>query len=131
VNQAQPRYCAERCVRVLNDAGKATKGAKILLLGVSYKAGIGDMRESPALKIAAMLRDLGADVSYHDPHVPAVAELGLESVALEDGLDACDLAVIVTAHEEVDPETVVAKASRVLDLRGVTKGIEADHVVQL
>ena len=78
-----------------------------------------------------MLDELGAKVSYHDPHVPEVPELGLESVGLEEGLAACDLAVIVTAHDEIDPEAVVAQAQRVLDLRGVTRGIEADHVVRL
>jgi len=78
-----------------------------------------------------MLADLGAEVTYHDPHVPQVAELGLESVGLEAGLGACDLAVIVTAHDEIDPEVVVAKAERVLDLRGVTREIDADHVVRL
>ena len=131
VNQAQPQFCVDRTIRALNDVGKPVRGSSVLLLGVSYKAGIGDMRESPALKIAAMLSDLGAEVSYHDPHVSQVAELGLESVDLEAGLGACDLAVIVTAHEEVDPEVVVASAQRVLDLRGVTRGIEADHVVRL
>jgi len=131
VNQAQPHFCVDRAVRALNDVGKPAKGSRVLLLGVSYKAGIGDMRESPALKIGAMLESLGAKVTYHDPHVPEVSELGLESIGLEEGLAECDLAVIVTAHDEIDPETVVAQAQRVLDLRGVTRGIDADHVVRL
>ncbi len=131
VNEAQPHFCVDRAVRALNDVGKPARGSRILLLGVSYKAGIGDMRESPALKIARMLRDLGAEVSYHDPHVPEVAELGLSSVSLADGLSECDLAIIVTAHDEVDPKLVVEKAQRVLDLRGTTRGITADHVVRL
>ena len=131
VNQAQPHFCVDRAVRALNDIGKPARGSRIMLLGVSYKAGIGDMRESPALKIGSMLADLGADVSYHDPHVPDVAELGLESVELGEGLAACDLAVLVTAHAEFDIEAIVAQAPRVLDLRGATRGIEADHVVRL
>lgn len=131
VNQAQPQFCVERIVRALNDVSKPARGSRVLLLGVSYKAGIGDMRESPALKIAGMLRTLGADVSYHDPHVQEVAELGLSSVPLEEALGVCDLACIVTAHEEIDPERVVALAPRVLDLRGVTRELEADHVVRL
>ena len=131
VNQAQPQFCVDRAVRALNDVGKPARGSRILLLGVSYKAGIGDMRESPALKIAAMLFDLGAEVSYHDPHVPEVPELGLRSVDLDEGLASCDLAVIVTAHEEIDPEHVVRLAQRVLDLRGATRGLDADHVVRL
>ncbi len=131
VNQAQPHFCADRAVRALNDVGKPARGSQVLLLGVSYKAGIGDMRESPALKIAALLSELGAQVSYHDPHVPALEELGLESVSLDEALEASDLAVIVTAHAEIDIGAVVAAAPRVLDLRGVTRGIEADNVVRL
>ncbi|HYH60429.1 MAG TPA: nucleotide sugar dehydrogenase, partial [Solirubrobacterales bacterium] len=131
VNQAQPHFCVERTIRALNDVGKAAKGSRVLLLGVSYKAGIGDMRESPALKIGRMLAELGAEVSYHDPHVPDVPELGLESVPLDGALEATDLVVIVTAHEEFDIADVVAQAPRVLDLRGVTRGIEAENVVRL
>ena len=80
VNQHQPHYCVERIVRALNDAGKPARDSRVLLLGVSYKTGVGDMRESPALKIAHLLRELGAEVAYHDPHVAEVTELGLESV---------------------------------------------------
>ena len=131
VNQAQPHFCVERCVRALNDVGKAVNGSRILLLGVSYKAGIGDTRESPALKIARMLGDLGAEINYHDPHVPELSELGLRSTPLGEALAPADLAVIVTAHEEIDFDRVVAESSRVLDLRGVTRGADADHVTHL
>src|ERR1044071_7969219 len=74
MNQAQPAYCAERIERALNAAEKPVKGSSILILGVSYKAGVGDMRESPALKITELLLDLGGDVSYHDPHVPELSQ---------------------------------------------------------
>jgi len=131
VNQAQPQFCVDRVVRALNDVGKPARGSRILLCGVSYKAGIGDMRESPALKIARMLEALGADVSYHDPHVAEVPELGLRSVELGAALGECDLAVIVTAHSEIDVAQVVRQAQRVLDLRGVTRDVDADHVVRL
>jgi UDP-N-acetyl-D-glucosamine dehydrogenase len=131
VNQAQPQFCVDRAVRALNDVGKPARGSRILLCGVSYKAGIGDMRESPALKIATMLEGLGAEVSFHDPHVDEVAELGLRSVDLETALDDCDLAMIVTAHAEIDFGLVVEKAQRVLDLRGVTRDLDAEHVVRL
>ena len=76
VNQTQPAFCVERIERALNDAGKPVKGSRILLLGVSYKAGVGDTRESPALKIVRLLRELGGEVSYHDPHVAELPELG-------------------------------------------------------
>jgi len=131
VNQAQPHFAVDRAVRALNDVGKPAKGSRILLLGVSYKAGISDMREAPALKIARMLIELGADVSYHDPHVPEVPELGLGSVPFDGAFEGADLAIIVTAHQEIDVGAVVAQAPRVLDLRGVTRGIDADHVVRL
>src|ERR1700754_3279552 len=70
VNQAQPEFCVRRILGALNSAGKPVKGSRILILGASYKPGIGDTRESPALRIIALLRDLGAEIAYHDPFVP-------------------------------------------------------------
>ena len=131
VNQAQPAFCVERIERALNDAGKPVNGCKILLLGASYKAGMGDTRESPALKIAKLLRVLGGEVSYHDPFVPELPELGLSSVDLDDALEASDLTAIVTAHPGVDYEEVVSSASLVIDFRGVTRGIRAENLVRL
>ena len=98
VNQQMPYYCLEKAERALNDAGKPVRGSRILVLGVAYKAGVGDMRESPALKILRLLRDRGADVAYHDPHVPELPELGLRSAELPAAADDADLALIVTAH---------------------------------
>ena len=88
---------------------------------MSYKAGVGDMRESPALKIIELLQARGGDVVYHDPHVPELPEQGLRSVGLDEGLDGVDLAVIVTAHPSVDHGRVVERAPLVLDLRGTTR----------
>jgi UDP-N-acetyl-D-glucosamine dehydrogenase len=106
------------------------KGARVAILGVAYKEGIGDTRESPALKILALLADRGADLVYHDPHVPELAS-GMRSVPLEEALDGCDLAVIVTAHPEVDLGEVVRRAPRVLDLRGVTRRAPVPSVERL
>jgi UDP-N-acetyl-D-glucosamine dehydrogenase len=131
VNQNQPEWCVLRIERALNDAGKATNGARVLLLGVSYKAGVGDMRESPALKIIRKLRDLGAQVSFHDPHVPEIQEFGLSSADLDDSLGSADLVCIVTAHPELDYQRVVDDSALVLDFRGVTRGIEAANLVRL
>jgi UDP-N-acetyl-D-glucosamine dehydrogenase len=131
INVQQPHFCVERVIRALNDVSKPVRGSRVLLLGVSYKAGVGDLRESPAVKIAHLLRDLGADVSYHDPHVDEVAELGLRSVPLDEALAACDVACVVTAHPEVDHRAVVAAADLVVDFRGVTRGIEAANLVRL
>jgi UDP-N-acetyl-D-glucosamine dehydrogenase len=131
VNQAQPAFCVERIERVLNQAGKPVKGSKVLLIGASYKAGSGDTRESPALKILKLLGALEADLSYHDPYVPALGELGLESVALEAGLAEADVVAVVTAHPEIDYERVVEAAPLVIDFRGVTRGITAGNLVRL
>jgi UDP-N-acetyl-D-glucosamine dehydrogenase len=123
VNQQMPYFCLEKAERALNDAGKAVRGARILVVGVSYKAGVGDMRESPALKIIRLLRDRGADVAYHDPHVPELPDHGLRSAELPAAADGVDLAVIVTAHPTVDHREITERAQLTLDLRGVTRNL--------
>ncbi len=125
VNQQMPYFCLEKAERALNDAGKPVRGSRVLIVGVSYKAGVGDLREAPALKIMRLLRARGADVGYHDPHVPELPELGLRSAELPTGADGADLAVIVTAHPGVDHRAVVERAQLTLDLRGVTRGLGA------
>jgi UDP-N-acetyl-D-glucosamine dehydrogenase len=131
INQNQPLWCVQRIEHALNTVSKSVRGSKILMLGVSYKAGVGDIRESPALKIIRLARELGAEVSYHDAYVPELPELELTSSELSEELAGCDLACIVTAHPEVDFERVVAEAPLVLDFRGVTRGIEAANLVRL
>jgi UDP-N-acetyl-D-glucosamine dehydrogenase len=130
VNQAMPYHCFERIERALNDIGKPVRGSRIALLGVSYKAGVGDMRESPALKMIHLLQDRGGDVVYHDAYVPALPAFGLESEPLEAVEDA-DLLVIVTAHPEVDHTAVAERAEAVLDLRGVTRSLKSERIVRL
>ena len=131
VNQAQPQWCAERVERALNDVRKPVRDSKILVLGVSYKAGVGDTRESPALKIIAALQELGGDVSYHDPHVPELARTGLSSVDLDGALAEADAVAIVTAHPGIDYGQIVEKAALVVDLRGVMRDAGAENVVSL
>jgi len=131
VNQQMPYHCVAKAQRVLNDAGLSVKGARVLVLGVSYKPGVGDMRESPALKIMSLLTDLGADVSYHDPHVPVLADFGLASTPLEEALPDADLVLIVTAHPNVDHDLVARRARLVVDLRGVTRSSHLSSVVRL
>jgi len=130
VNQAQPAFCVERIERALNDSGKPVRGSRVLLLGVSYKGGVGDTRESPALKIARLLGKRGAEVAYHDPHVPELLDLDLRSVEIEQVADA-DAVAIVTSHPEFDYEQIVKAAPLVIDFRGVTRHIEADNLVRL
>jgi UDP-N-acetyl-D-glucosamine dehydrogenase len=131
VNQQMPYHCVAKAQRALNDRGMSVKGARIAVVGVSYKPGVGDMRESPALKIIALLRELGAEVVYHDPHVPALAEFALTSTSLQDAVADADLALIVTAHPGVDHELIARRARLVLDLRGVTRTAAGANVVRL
>jgi UDP-N-acetyl-D-glucosamine dehydrogenase len=131
VNQQMPYHCVAKAQRALNDMGMSVKGAGVAVIGVSYKPGVGDIRESPALKIISLLKDLGAQVLYHDPHVPALAEFALTSTPLEDALTDTDLAVIVTAHPSVDHEQIARRARLLLDLRGTTRTSSDTNVVRL
>jgi len=121
VNQNMPYHCVARIERVLNDAAKPVRGSRIAVFGVSYKAGVGDIRESPALKIIEVLTALGADVVYHDPHVAELPEHGLRAATFDEAMTGADLAVIVTAHPTVDHAEIVDRAPLALDLRGVTR----------
>jgi UDP-N-acetyl-D-glucosamine dehydrogenase len=127
INQQMPYHCVGKIDRALNDAGRAVNGSRIALVGVSYKPGVGDTRESPALKILELLRGLGAEVAYHDPFVPELGEL--RSVTLDEALEGAQLAVIVTAHPGIDHDAIGARVPVVVDLRGVTRA--AQNVVRL
>jgi UDP-N-acetyl-D-glucosamine dehydrogenase len=131
VNQNMPYFCLEKISRALNEHAKAVRGSRVAILGVSYKAGVGDLRESPALKIIRLLTEHGADLVYSDDYVPELPELGLASKPLDQALDGCDVAVIVTAHPGLDARRVVEAAPLVVDFRGVTRGIEARNLVRL
>ena len=131
VNQAMPRFCADKVGRALNEHAKPVRGSRVALLGVSYKAGVGDMRESPALKIIQLLGDAGAEIVYHDDHVPELPEFGLASVSLEDALHECDVAVVVTAHPGLDVDLVLERAPLVVDFRGITPGSGVPNLVRL
>jgi UDP-N-acetyl-D-glucosamine dehydrogenase len=131
INQQMPYHCVERIERALNGAGKPVNGSRILLLGASYKGAVGDTRESPALRIMQVLRDLGGIVSYHDEHVPTLPELGLESVPLETALPDADAVVLVTAHPGLDYAAIAGRSSLLVDLRGVTRGVDVANLVRL
>jgi UDP-N-acetyl-D-glucosamine dehydrogenase len=122
VNTHMPYYCAERVSRALNGHRKPVAGSRVLLLGVSYKADVGDVRESPALRLIELLDELGADLAYHDPHVPAVSHgrVELTSSPLDDGAVAdADIVCIVTAHSGIDYAEIAERAKLVLDFRNV------------
>ncbi|HKP91378.1 MAG TPA: nucleotide sugar dehydrogenase [Thermoleophilaceae bacterium] len=131
VNQNMPYFCLEKISRALNEHAKAVRGSRVAVLGVSYKSGVGDLRESPALKIMRLLREHGADLVYCDDFVPELPEFGLGSEPLDQALDGCDVAVIVTAHPGLDAQRIVDLAPLVVDFRGVTRGLEAPNLVRL
>ena len=131
VNEEMPYFCRSLISQALNHgAQKAMKGSRILVLGVAYKPDIGDMRESPALKIISLLRNAGADVSFHDPHVARVDDLESRS---RTSRAAYDCVVIVTDHSDFDYDALVDEAKLVVDLRNATgaKGTAAENVFKL
>jgi UDP-N-acetyl-D-glucosamine dehydrogenase len=130
-NQQMPHHCVERIERALNDVAKPVRGSRIAILGVAYKAGVGDLRESPALRIMEVLAERGGELSYHDPYVPSLPEFGLESVPLQTAVSGADAVVLVTAHPDVDYGALVTQADLLVDLRGATRGQSAPNIVRL
>ena len=118
VNENMPYFCLEKITRALNSQEKAVKGSRVHLVGVSYKADVGDLRESPALKLIELLTNAGAEVAYHDPHVLELPQHGLCSQPLDPG--AYDCVAIVTAHSSIDYQRLVEEASLVVDFRNAT-----------
>jgi UDP-N-acetyl-D-glucosamine dehydrogenase len=130
INSNMPYFCRSVISQALNHgAQKSLKGSKILLLGVAYKADIGDVRESPAEKLLTLLRNAGAEVAYHDPYVPEFD--GLSSAPLDPG--AYDCVAVVTAHSTIDYDRLVVEAALVVDLRNATgtNGTASDKVFKL
>jgi len=126
VNGHMPEYVVATIGDLLNDERTAVNGARVLLLGVAYKADVSDMRESPALDVLRLLDARGADLRYHDPFVPELALEGRswKSVELTDEeLGAADLVVVLTDHSGIDWSRVVARARRVYDTRNATRGV--------
>ncbi len=132
VNENMPYFCLQKVNRALNSHERSVRGAKVLVLGLSYKADIDDLRESPALKLIELLLGEGADVSYHDPFVPAldgdghgrVYDPALRSVDLSDEvLTGSDCVVIVTAHSQIDYANLVRQAPLVVDFRNATRNL--------
>ncbi|NOZ78001.1 MAG: nucleotide sugar dehydrogenase [Acidobacteria bacterium] len=127
INVEMPHYVVEKLQMALNDRGKAINGSKILVLGLAYKKDIDDPRESPSFELIHRLLQRGAEVSYHDPHIPRAPRMRswpdlppMESVALtEDGLAACDAVLIATDHSAVDYDRVARSAPLIVDTRGV------------
>ncbi|GJD78585.1 UDP-N-acetyl-D-glucosamine dehydrogenase [Methylobacterium gregans] len=141
VNRGMPRYVVERLALALDrQRGRPLGGARILIVGVAYKRDLDDMRESPALKLIALLEERGAVIAYHDPLVPEIPPsrahpglTGRRSVALTaEALQACDAALVVTDHEGVDYALIAAEAPLVVDTRNALArhGLAGGHIVK-
>ena len=131
INQQMPTHCVERIELALNDLAKPIRGSKIAVLGVAYKGGVADIRESPAIRIIELLTARGADLVYHDPFVAELTAAGLSSQPLEEALADADAVVLVTAHPGIDHLQIAAEAQLFVDLRGVTRGLSAANIVRL
>jgi len=120
VNSQMPNWCVNKLSRALNTRRKPLNGSRVLVIGVAYKADVNDMRESPALKIIDLLVEEGAEVAYHDPHIPTLVKKGLVSVPLTaETVAEADAVAVVTAHTAVDWEMVADAAQLVVDFRNV------------
>ena len=120
INSAMPEYVVEKVSVALNDERKAVRGSRVLVLGVAYKRDIDDMRESPALDVIRLLEERGAEVQYHDPHVPSYREDGhtRQGVDLTDEtLTRSDAVVIITDHRAIDYRRVLDKSRLIVDTR--------------
>ncbi len=132
INTGMPLYVVQRTAEALNQRKKPLNGSKVLILGLSYKRDIDDSRESPAFKVIELLRERGAEVSYHDPHVPSSPkkrdyELHMDSIDLTaDALAAYDAVVIVTDHRAVDYDLVVRHAPLVIDTRNACATVDGN-----
>jgi len=135
INRGMPGYVVQLVVDALNDRARSVRGARVLIVGVAYKANVGDTRDSPAFEIIETLQRKGATVEYSDPHVStlAVRDTPVPSVDLTEAqLGAWDVVVILTAHDGCDWKRVVREAALVIDTRNATEGIhDSGNVIRL
>ena len=124
INSSMPDYVISKITNALNDMRKAIKGSKVLVLGIAYKKNVDDMRESPSVILMEKLRDLGAEVSYSDPHIPVFPKMrehffDLSSVNLsKEILASYDCVLLATDHDEFNYELIQSSASLIVDSRG-------------
>jgi UDP-N-acetyl-D-glucosamine dehydrogenase len=134
INMAMPYHIVDFITEALNGRSKALKGAKVLILGVSYKKDIDDLRESPAITIIELLQKHGALVYYNDPYFPKIGkgrkyDLQMQRVPLE-ALGQYDCVVIITDHSEYDYQHIVDEAQLIIDTRNATAGISSPRIVR-
>lgn len=135
INRAMPEFVLERSMKILNRFGKALKGAKVLLLGVSYKQDIDDIRESPALDVIDQLEKYGADLVYHDPYVASFVRSGKEYHSVElttEAVEAADLVVLTTMHSKFDYAWIADHAKMIFDTKNAFKDVvKRDNIEKL
>ncbi len=136
INFQMPAYVVGKIADALNDEGKPVRGSRVLLLGVAYKPNVADTRESPALEVARLLLAKGANLAYHDPHVPAVAVDGrcLESIPLTAAtLAEADCTVVLTNHSAYDWDWIARHARLIVDTRNACRNVRggAARIVKL
>lgn len=131
INEHMPYYVTSRIMEALNARGKSLNGAKVLVLGVTYKKDVEDVRESPSLKLIQLLKKKGAKVNYNDPYIPQIQD-NLSSVELtEELLSSMDCVVIATDHSCYNLEKIVAWSKLVFETRGATRGLRHANIVRL
>lgn len=134
INREMPRFVVEKIAEALNREQKSVKGAGILVLGVAYKKDSEDVRESPALDVIKLLRERGAKISYHDPHVPQLTfeNQRLRSVPLNpQSLSSSDIVVVITDHTFFHAGEIVEHSRLVIDTRNLTREIQSEKIVRL
>jgi UDP-N-acetyl-D-glucosamine dehydrogenase len=134
VNSGMPRFVVTRAMELLNEHGKAMRGSRVHVLGVTYKKDISDSRESPAMEVMKLLAGLGAQITYSDPYVPSLQVEGQQLHSLNpcrEVLAACDIAIIITNHTAFDYVEIVRNAPLVFDTRNATDGMKAKNLVRL
>jgi len=127
INDQMPYYVVERMTRILNEHKRCLNGAKILILGITYKKDIGDLRESPALKIIKLLEKEGVNIFYHDPYISSflLQRKQYSSVKLtDDFIEKADIILIATDHSSYDYEKITKKANLIFDTRNATRNIK-------
>jgi UDP-N-acetyl-D-glucosamine dehydrogenase len=134
INSSMPYHVVESVGSALNERSKTLQGAHVLILGVSYKRDVDDLREAPALTVIELLRKEGAVVSYHDPYFPAIGrgrkyDLKMSSAPL-DNLWQYDCVLIITDHSDFDYARIVRESRLVIDTRNATRGIVASNIVR-
>jgi UDP-N-acetyl-D-glucosamine dehydrogenase len=134
VNSHMPEFVVDKITRILNQRKKAVNGSRIVVLGIAYKPNVSDVRESPALDVIHLLREQGADVAYHDPHVPSVM-IGRYRMTgkpySRDLLRGADAVVVATAHQAFDAADILRHSKLVIDTRNIMHGQSAAHLVRL